>query len=56
MIYIFIAEIPNCDQPYNGGCEHICTIVDDEIVCDCYLGYILNPSGKECRGDLTDRL
>uniref|UniRef100_A0A8C6WS95 Uncharacterized protein n=1 Tax=Neogobius melanostomus TaxID=47308 RepID=A0A8C6WS95_9GOBI len=32
----------------NGGCEHVCDVVGDEVMCSCNDGYELNEDGLSC--------
>lgn len=41
-----------CHTDANGGCSHICTVVEEEgVVCSCPAGYRLQPDGKTCLGE-----
>ena len=42
-----ITDINEC-QISNGGCAHACTNTDGSYYCECYTGYILQPSQHDC--------
>lgn len=48
--FIFVAR---CNSDDNGGCEHLCTIVNDEVKCDCFAGFQLAENGINCVGELN---
>ncbi|MEE6528504.1 hypothetical protein FKM82_030871, partial [Ascaphus truei] len=33
----------------NHGCEHECLNANDSYICQCRIGFILNPDKKTCR-------
>ena len=37
-----------CDKTPKGGCDHICTRIDEEFICECNENYKLNKDGKTC--------
>ncbi|CAK8695093.1 unnamed protein product [Clavelina lepadiformis] len=41
------SDDPRCTTD-NGGCEHICNINEDTVMCTCHPGYELVPNGKNC--------
>ena len=56
LVFSTLAEIdpdaPKCFK-HNGGCQHLCSSVDDSTVrCSCVSGFQLNPDGSTCRGTL----
>ncbi|XP_062383230.1 coagulation factor X [Sardina pilchardus] len=43
--------IPQMCENNNGGCDHFCHVIDENIGCSCAQGYTLALNGKDCHSD-----
>lgn len=46
-----VAVIPELCESENGGCDHFCSVKQNNVVCSCAKGYRLASNGKSCQSD-----
>ena len=48
--FLFCSDTTNGCDVNNGGCDQICSIDQNSVMCSCNSGYLLNSDGVSCGG------
>lgn len=50
MHFLLCSDTTNGCDVNNGGCDQICSIDQNSVMCSCNSGYLLNSDGVSCGG------